>query len=208
MFKKVEWKCKVQGQATNSVVAELVRQFLQKLDISLLLLSDHGYIVHVCVCTDMQNFWNFIQLYTCTRFCRYLQKYFKILMSLALFTFWLFSSCFCNLFTGYWLFSANCIMSMWVFFRVLMAQILEQKLRKAWEEAKATRGQRIPKTAVWLLHVSSKSVSVRGENVEAVLPVLKYALKSKNTRQNAKGDFKLKCRLVWIFFPGYILRSF
>lgn len=93
------------------------------------------------------------------------------------------------------MFNANRIMSVWVCFRVLMAQILEQKLRKAWEEAKATRGQRIPKTAVWLFHVSSKSLSVRRENVEALLPVLKYALKSKNIRQNAKSDFNLKFRL-------------
>lgn len=68
------------------------------------------------------------------------------------------------------------------FFRVLTVQILEQKLRKAWEEVKATRGQQILKTVVWLFRVSSKSVSVRGENVEAVLHMLKYALKSKNIR--------------------------
>lgn len=87
---------------------------------------------------------------------------------------------------------------MW-FFRVLMVQILEQKRRKAWEEVKATRGRQILKTVVRLFHVSSKSVSVRGENVEAVLHVLKYALKICTN-----DHFNLKCRLFlsilfWVY---------
>lgn len=75
-----------------------------------------------------------------------------------------------------------------------MVQILEQKLRKAWEEVKATRGQQILKTVVWLFQVSSNFVFSKGENVEAVLQVLKYSLKSKNVRQNAKDHFNLKGR--------------
>lgn len=81
--------------------------------------------------------------------------------------------------------------TMFVGFRVLMVQILEQKLRRAWEEVKATRGQQILKTVVWLIHVYSKSVC-KGENLEVTLHVLKIAL--KDVRQSANDHFNLKCR--------------
>jgi len=61
---------------------------------------------------------------------------------------------------------------MFVDFRVLMVLILEQKLRKAWEEVKATRGQQILKTAVWLTLAASKSVC-KGKNIAVILYVFK-----------------------------------
>lgn len=44
-----------------------------------------------------------------------------------------------------------------------MVQILEQRLKRAWEELKATRGQQIPKTVVQLFRVSSQSVCMGRE---------------------------------------------
>lgn len=170
MFKRIQWKYKVQEPAANTEFAKLVRLWKSWIFHCLLLVNGGSYIVPVCVCTSTQNFWNLIQLNTFTWCCRYLQKSCKTVIYLTWFTFWILLYCFYILFTTYNLFSHT--LFMWDF-RVLMVQILEQRLKRAWEELKATRGQQIPKTVVQLFHVSSQSVYVGGGKCRSYFPCVK-----------------------------------